>query len=374
VSLDLLFKRAFGDQQSTRFGSGWASGVLAVFAGSLALGGVLCFRFPEWLTTPALRSHYSVPILRRIVQLLLVVSFISAALSLSLRRRKVLGITGMALCLVASLLGGSSIPLADRVEARTGMGLDWFLLNLLLLAAVFVPLERSWPLRSNQGAFRRGWTTDGAHFLVSHLGVQLFSLAALAPAIWLGKQLSLEGWTGRVQSIPWPLQFLLTVVAADLAQYWAHRAIHRFPVLWRLHAVHHSSEAMDWLAGSRMHPIDALLVRVCVLFTLTWAGVSASVMAAYLIFVSFHAVWIHANIRGNFAWLEPFLVTPRIHHFHHALEREAFDKNFAIHLPFLDRLFGTFYLPRGRWPVGYGLGRDSMPDGYWAQLAAPFRR
>src|SRR5262244_2949708 len=131
VSLDLLFKRAFGDQQSTRFGSGWASGVLAVFAGSLALGGLLCFRFPEWLTTPAFRSHYSIPILRRIVQLLLVVSFISAALSLSLRRRKVLGITGMALCLVASLLGGSSIPLADRVEARMGLGLDWFLLNRL---------------------------------------------------------------------------------------------------------------------------------------------------------------------------------------------------------------------------------------------------
>jgi lathosterol oxidase len=374
VSLDLLFKRVFGDQQSTRFGSGWLSGVLAVFAGSLALGAVLCFRFPEWLTTPAFRSHYSIPILRRIVQLLLVISFISAALSLSLRRRKVLGITGMALCLVASVLGGSSIPLPDQVEARTGMGLDWFLLNLLLLAAVFVPLERSWPLRSNQSAFRSGWTTDGAHFLVSHLGVQLFSLGVLTPAIWLGRQLSMESWTARVQSIPWPLQFLLTVATADLAQYWAHRAIHRFPALWRLHAVHHSSEAMDWLAGSRMHPIDALLVRLCVLFSLTWIGVSASVVGAYLLFVTFHAVWVHANIRGNFAWLEPFLVTPRIHHFHHALEREAFDKNFAIHLPFLDRVFGTLYLPPGRWPTGYGLGRDSMPDGYWAQLAAPFRR
>src|SRR5262249_1441280 len=185
-----------------------------MLAGSLALGGVLCFRFPEWLTTPAFRSHYSIPILRRIVQLLLVVSFISAALSLSLRRRKVLGIAGIALCLVASLLGGSSIPLPDRVAARTGLGLDWFLLNLLLLAAVFVPLERSWPLRSDQGAFRPGWTTDGAHFLVSHLGVQLFSLAVLTPAIWLGKQLSLQGWTARIQSIPLPLPLLLTLVTA----------------------------------------------------------------------------------------------------------------------------------------------------------------
>jgi len=374
VSLDPLFKRAFGDEQSTELGSGWTSGVLSVLMGSLALGGVLCFRFPEWLTTFEFRSHYSISLLRHIVQLLLVLSFISGALSVALRRRKVLGITGMSLCLTASVLGGSSIPLPEHVAARAGLGLDWFLLNMLLLAVVFVPLERSWPLRSAQSAFRRGWTTDGAHFLVSHIGVQLFSLAALVPAIWLGKELSFNAWHARVQSIPWPIQFLFTVLIADLAQYWAHRALHRFPVLWRLHAVHHSSEALDWLAGSRMHPIDALLVRSCVLFSLTWLGISASVMTTYLVFVSFHAVWIHANVKGDFAWLEPFLVTPRIHHFHHALEREAFDKNFAVHLPFLDRAFGTFYLPERRWPTAYGLGTSSMPDGYWAQLVAPFRR
>jgi sterol desaturase/sphingolipid hydroxylase (fatty acid hydroxylase superfamily) len=374
VSLDFLFKRTFGDEESTALGSGWASGVLSVLAGAVALGGVLCFQFPEWLTTPAFRSHYSIPLLRRTVQLLLVVSFVSGALSLALRRRKVLGATGIGLCLAASLLGGSSIPLPGRIDAQVGLGLDWFLLNLLLLAAVFVPLERAWPLRPDQSAFRRGWTTDGVHFLVSHIGVQLFSIGALAPAIWLGRRLSHEAWSERVQSAPWAVQFVLIVIVADLAQYWAHRALHRFPPLWRLHAVHHSSRAMDWLAGSRMHPIEALLVRGCVLFSLSCVGFSASAVGAYLVFVSFHAVWIHTNIKGNFAWLEPFLVTPRIHHFHHALEQEAIDKNFAIHLPALDRLFGTRYLPEGQWPTVYGLGTDWMPEGYWAQLTAPFRR
>lgn len=374
MSLDALFKSVFGDEQSSAIGSGWVSGVLAVFAGALALGGVLCFQFPEWLTTPAFRSHYSIPLLRRAIQVLLGVSFVSAALSLALRRYKILGITGLGLCLTASLLGGGSIQLPEHVESRAGLGLDWFLLNLLLLAAVFVPLERAWPLRAEQSAFRRGWTTDGAHFLVSHVGVQLFSLSALAPAIWLGRRLSFESLRALIQSIPWPIQFLLTVVVADLAQYWAHRALHRSPALWRLHAVHHSSEAMDWLAGSRMHPIDALLVRTCVLFAITWIGFSPPVVVGYLVFVSFHAVWIHANVNGDFSWLEPFIVTPRIHHFHHALEREAIDKNFAVHLPIIDRLFGTFHLPRKQWPKGYGVGSGSLPDGYWAQLISPFRR
>ena len=78
MSLDPLFKRAFGDEQSAAIGSGWISGVLAVFAGALALGGVLCVQFPEWLTTPAFRSHYSIPLLRRAVQLLLAVSLAAA--------------------------------------------------------------------------------------------------------------------------------------------------------------------------------------------------------------------------------------------------------------------------------------------------------
>src|SRR5262249_32314942 len=156
-----------------------------------------------------------------------------------------------------------------------------------------------------QPAFRRGWTTDGVHFLVSHIGVQFFSLLVLAPAIWLGRHLSFGSWSAQVQLIPWPIQFLLILVSAHLAQYWTHRALHESRARWRFHAVHHSSERLDWLAASRMHPIDALLVRACVLLALTCIGFSASVLGAYLIFVSFHAVWIHTNIKGNFAWLEP---------------------------------------------------------------------
>lgn len=86
----------------------------------------------------------------------------------------------------------------------------------------------------------------------------------------------------------------------------------------------------------------------------------------YVLFVSFQAVLIHANVSRRFGPLRHILATPQYHHWHHAVERV--DVNFAVH-----RILGTQYLPRDRWPEGYGLAGPPVPSGYWSQLAYPFR-
>ena len=76
---------------------------------------------------------------------------------------------------------------------------------------------------------------------------------------------------------------------------------------------------------------------------------------------------------GNFVRYEGCVATPAFHHWHHSAEREAVDKNFAVHTPIWDILFGTFYLP-DRWPEAYGLyERDSVPSRWTTQLIYPFR-
>jgi len=70
--------------------------------------------------------------------------------------------------------------------------------------------------------------------------------------------------------------------------------------------------------------------------------------------------------------LDWLLVTPRFHHWHHAAHPEAVDRNFAVHLPWIDRLFGTAHLPV-EWPQAYGIAGDPVPEGYWRQLKWPFR-
>ena len=101
-------------------------------------------------------------------------------------------------------------------------------------------------------------------------------------------------------------------------------------------------------------------------------GFTAGPTYAYLLFVSFQAVLIHANVGWRFGVLRFVLATPQYHHWHHSADRV--DVNFAVHLPFIDRLFGTFYLPGSRWPAVYGIRDNPVPEGYWAQLALPFRR
>jgi len=71
---------------------------------------------------------------------------------------------------------------------------------------------------------------------------------------------------------------------------------------------------------------------------------------------------------------ERWIVTPRFHHWHHSAQPEALDKNFAVHLPWIDKLFGTYHLPKDQWPTRYGLSGDRIPDSYTSHLVWPFRR
>jgi sterol desaturase/sphingolipid hydroxylase (fatty acid hydroxylase superfamily) len=371
---DAFFRRLFGDEEPTHFGSGWVSGVLSVFFGLLGLGGVLCLHFPAILTLPDARAHYPMAIIRLLIQGLIVTALVLGALSAILRQRKVLALTGVALGLAAALLGGGSTPLPEQVRSSVGLGFDWFLLDLLVMTVVFVPVERFWPLHRDQKTFRPEWTTDAFYFVATHLPAQLITFLMLLPATAILKWLAIPSLINTVGNLPFIVQLLLAIVVADLAQYATHRAFHKIPFLWRFHSIHHSIQTMDWIAGSRSHFADILLTRSLILIPMTLCGFSQSAMAGYLVFVSFHATFCHTDFGPRPVWLEPYFVTVRYHHWHHAAHPEAADVNFAIHWPFIDRLFGTYYLPKDAWPQRYGLINSSLPAGFFAQFIAPFAR
>jgi sterol desaturase/sphingolipid hydroxylase (fatty acid hydroxylase superfamily) len=372
--LDRWIARLFDDNEPTSLGSGWTSGTTSVFLGVLSIGGVACLRFPDLLTWPMVREVYALTWIRPLLATVIGLAFVLGLLSALLRRRKVLGFTGMGLALLASLAGGSSVPVEAVPGTSVGLGLDWFLLNLLLLALIFVPMERLFPQRSSQSTFRPGWTTDMMHFLVSHLIVQISAWLTLAPASAAVRWLLWPDLHATVAALPFIVQFGAIVVIADLGEYVIHRAFHRVPWLWRFHAIHHSSESIDWLAGSRLHLVDVVITRGFTFAPIALLGFADGPVYAYLVFVSFHAVFIHANVRFRFTRVEDWVVTPRFHHWHHSAEPEAIDKNFAVHLPWIDRLFGTHYLPAGRWPSKYGLSHDQIRDSYVAHLLWPLRR
>jgi lathosterol oxidase len=364
--------RTFGDEAPKGFGTGWWSGVLSAFFGFLSFGAVLCLHFPQVLTVPDFRPRYPMHLIRITIQALILGAILFGGVASLLRRKKVLPLCGMVLAFGAILLGGASVPINQTLRDGPAIGLDWFLLDLLLMALIYVPIERLWPQYPDQGTFRPEWTLDVAYFLSTHLPVQILSLMILLPASEASRFLANPALQRFVGGLPWVVQFVLAVLVADLAEYTAHRLVHTVPFLWRFHAVHHSAKSLDWIAGSRAHFVDDVIIRGAVLLPIVLLGFSQSVLAGYMVFVTLHATWTHCNFGPTSAWLEKLIVLPRHHHWHHAIEKEAIDKNYAIHFPWIDKIFGTYYSPKERWPERYGLAGEELSPSFIGQTINPF--
>ena len=101
-------------------------------------------------------------------------------------------------------------------------------------------------------------------------------------------------------SLPLIVQVLALLLVADFTQYWVHRTFHATPVLWPFHAIHHSAEEMDWLAGSRLHLIDVIVTRGLTYVPIFVLGFSEAALIVYLFLVAAQATFIHANVRWQF--------------------------------------------------------------------------
>src|ERR1700756_5523408 len=370
IVIEQKINEFFGDAESTGFGSGWWSGILSAFFGFLSFGAVLCLHFPQLLTSPELRAHYPMHVMRMLIQWLIIGAILFGIISSIIRKKKTLAFTGLLLATAAAALGGSSVQINENLHNGPAIGLDWFLLDMFLMALIYVPLERLWPQYPEQGTFRSEWTLDVVYFMSTHLPIQILSFLVLLPATQAVKYLGVPVLQHQSARMPWRLQFLFAVVVADIAEYFIHLALHKVPFLWRFHAVHHSSKALDWIAGSRSHFVDDTLVRGFILVPLM-LGFSQSIILWYLVFVTLHATWTHCNFGPNAKWLEKFLVMSRYHHWHHTSQKEGVDKKFAIHFPWIDKLFGTYYYP-DHWPDRYGLDGEQIAPDFLRQTIDPF--
>jgi hypothetical protein len=141
-----------GDTIELRFGEGRISGVLALLLGASSVLGVLCFHFPEYLTTPELRAGYDVPLLRNLLRGGMLLAVVSGSLSVLLARSKGLGVAGIALTLAAQWLGGANVYVDEFEQPAISFGLDWLVLaaNLPVLDMLFgtwIDHPGRWPER-----------------------------------------------------------------------------------------------------------------------------------------------------------------------------------------------------------------------------------
>lgn len=365
------------DSENRQFGSGWISGMLSIVLGVVGLGTVFCLWFPQLLTVPEIHTLYSdrvVGLIRLALHFVLIAAFVFGILSITLRHSKTLGFAGIAIVLVAAAMGGSQASRHMTGESDMYFGLDFFLLNLILLGTIFIPIERLFK-KNEQPIFRDDWREDLLYFFISSLFVQSLTYMSLTPSLTLVRETGwASGFREMVASQPLILQFFEIMFVTDFVQYWFHRLFHEIPWLWKFHAVHHSAQKMDWIAGSRMHVFEIVLLRAFTTVPMYFMGYSESALYAYIFFVYLFSVFVHSNIRFHFGFLQHILCTPRFHHWHHGVEKEAININYAVHFPILDRLFGTYHMPGEEWPIGYGISGHPVPHGYVSQFKYPFQK
>ena len=107
---------------------------------------------------------------------------------------------------------------------------------------------------------------------------------------------------GPLAQLPLWLQAAIFLIGSDLMMYWIHRAFHR-PPLWKYHAVHHSSEDLDWISAARFHPVNIFLGSVATDVGLLLAGISPNVLVFLGPFTIAHSAFVHANLNWT---LGPF--------------------------------------------------------------------
>ena len=178
---------------------------------------------------------------------------------------------------------------------------------------------------------------------------------------------------GPISKLPLWVQALTFMVASDFLLYWNHRAFHDTK-LWKYHAVHHSSEELDWISAARFHPVNLFLGAVAVDVLLLLVGISPNIMVVVGPFTVAHSAFVHANLGWTLGPLKYIFATPVFHRWHHTALDRGGSHNFAGTFAFWDILFGTYYMPEHQLPDAYGIDDAEFPRGFSRQLLYPFQQ
>lgn len=259
------------------------------------------------------------------------------------------------------------------------------LVALAVLGVLFGSMERRWPAVPGPRWWRRPEArTDLAYWFFTPLVTRAASrvaviVAVVALAAMAGVPLDrahVQAFAERTRTgaaaMPLWMQAVAVLLAGDLIGYWSHRLFHGRR-LWRFHAVHHSSTRVDWLSSVRLHPVNDVVSKLLQAVPFVALGFHPGVVAAYVPFLTFHAILLHANVPWTFGPFRHLVSSPAFHRWHHTTQAEGLDRNFAGLFPFLDLAFGTFYMPKDRQPERFGILGGTVPQGLLAQLAYPFR-
>lgn len=243
---------------------------------------------------------------------------------------------------------------------------------IVFTSLIIITLEKFFPYTKNQKFLREGFFND----FVLYTFVQSFILGIIIS--FLIESIDSQTNLSRLQLLRnWPLttQFLFFFVIHDFYIYWFHRFQHANPLFWRIHEAHHSNKDIDWIAGSRSHPLEILIDQTIEFAPIVLLGAAPEIAVLKGTIDAIWGMYIHSNIDVKSGWLQFFINGPEMHRWHHSdRDDKAYNKNFGTKLAVWDWIFDTAYLPSEAKPKYYGLSDINYPKNYFRQIWFAFRR
>jgi sterol desaturase/sphingolipid hydroxylase (fatty acid hydroxylase superfamily) len=257
-----------------------------------------------------------------------------------------------------------------------GPGLILVSVTVFTMAVVAI-VERIHPEYPAWNQSRGDVGVDAIHGLVSMVALpKLLELALhtalLVVASRLAQQAGSELWPHA-----WPLfaQVVLAMLISQFGEYWIHRLSHTTPLLWRLHATHHSPHRLYFFNAGRFHPLDTAIGYGLGIVPLLLLGAGPEVFVLHSTWIGVHGLYQHCNIHLRLGPLNYVFSMAELHRWHHSLILEEANRNYGNNLIVYDLLFGTFFHPSDR-DASEAVGLADMPDfpqDYLGQLASPLR-
>lgn len=247
---------------------------------------------------------------------------------------------------------------------------------LILLTAILgsIWLERMIRYRFRALPFFRDYFTTDLFYLIGALGLGAWmGNAYLAPVTaWVNEAVPLPRFIAL--ELPLWASAPVALLLYDAAEYGVHRMLHGSDALWEIHKIHHSSRALDWLATFRSHVSEQVLRNLFGPALLFLLGFPLDAIALSTGLYAAFAVFNHSNTRINLRWIEPLMITPRLHRMHHFADASS-QTNLGTVLTLWDRIFGT-YDPRPLEADVLGVPDEveSYPQTWMRQFIEPPRR
>lgn len=250
-----------------------------------------------------------------------------------------------------------------------GYHYGWLAGLLLLAFAIAHAAERIAPWFDEWNDPHHDDQTNVAHAIVYELS-NINGVLMIPLIVWL---FPVDG----IWPTEWPLiaQLALAIVIADFAFMFVHLLSHKYPMLWRLHAVHHGVDRLYGFNGLVRHPLHQSIDMIVATLPLVILGMPVEVAVLLGFAVSIQLIVQHSNVASILGPFRNVLSIGQIHHLHHVNWGKEGDCNFGLFLTLWDRLFGTFHPQPPRPITSKDMGIDEVPNfpkSYWEQLIFPF--